>query len=143
MASDSDDSDDDDDDHGRYEINLSECEMGRAGKSRERLEAELMEGQVVVPVADESVDAQAHRALDYDSIMAMSTTKAEDLHTTELVQLAEAPYAESEVMVAGSQAEEKFLENVIAATEAGDKLTALRKLPPSHRMLPEGVVGDA
>ena len=59
-ASDSDSDDDDDDEHGRYEINLSECEMGRAGKSRERLEAESMEGPVVVPVADESADAQAH-----------------------------------------------------------------------------------
>ena len=57
--------------------------------------------------------------------MAMSTTIAEDLLTTELVQLAEAPYVESEVMVAGSQAEGKFLENVVAATEAGEKLTRL------------------
>ena len=52
---------DSDDDGDVFEIDGSiEVEGPRAGKSRERREAEAMTGPVTIPVVDESADAQAH-----------------------------------------------------------------------------------
>jgi hypothetical protein len=117
---------DSDDDGDVVEIDGSiEVEGPRAGKSRARREAEAMTRPVVVPFVDESADAQAHRSLTYDTIIAMKVSAEEAALAAQLCELAETSYDETLVMTPGSSEEAKFQERVVRAMELGDSLTRL------------------
>ena len=117
---------DSDDDGDVFEIDGSiEVEGPRAGKSRERREAEAMTGPVTIPVVDESADAQAHRSFSYSTIMAMKVSVEEAALSTQLCELAETSFDEAAVMTRGSAEEAEFQERVVRATELGDSLTRL------------------
>jgi hypothetical protein len=120
------DSDSDDEGDVFFEIDGSvEVEGPRAGKSHARREAEAMTGPVMVPFADESADAQAHRSLTYSTIMAMKVSVEEAALAAQLCDLAETSYDEASVMTPGSAEEAEFQERVVQATELGDSLTRL------------------
>ena len=117
------DSSDDEDDDTFFDSCAEPTE--RSGKSKERRQAEQLEGPVVVPDRNESPDSERFRGYDYDTIMAMQLSAEQKRLGEALCDAAEFEYAESAVMSCDSAEHLAFLEHFVKTVELGDELTAL------------------
>ena len=99
----------------------------RGGKSKERRQAEQLEGPVVVPDRNESPDSKRFRGHDYDTIMAMKLSAEQKRLGEALCDSAEFEYTESAVMSCDTAEHLAFLEHFVKSVALGDELTALCK----------------